>query len=169
MSNSELNKIEPSNSNQSNNPNANTTLKNDVQIVRPQTESNKTSDTIQSSLKSEFKIESVDSTPQRPLKNQPESKSEFVAIDTVIAGKVYTINCPAGEENELKIASNQINEFISGLRQQAPNLSHENLLVLCCLNLFEQLQQSNKEGSNEKEINRQANYLIDKMIKGLKD
>ena len=72
-----------------------------------------------------------------------------------------------GEEHELFAASDFINNFIEDLRAQAPHLPHENLLVLCCLNLYEKLQQSkNSATANEQSIE-QANQLIEQMIQDM--
>lgn len=93
-----------------------------------------------------------------------EADPEYSAVDISILDKNYTINCPVGEEHELFSASDFINNFIEDLRAQAPQLPHENLLVLCCLNLYEKLQQSqNSAAANEQSIE-QANQLIEQMI-----
>ena len=108
-----------------------------------------------------FEDETVEPEPE--LDNQPE----FDAIDISILDKNYTINCPVGEEQELFAASDFINNFIEDLRAQAPQLPHENLLVLCCLNLYEKLQQSkNHAVANEQSIE-QANQLIEQMIQDM--
>lgn len=108
-----------------------------------------------------FEDEAVEPEPE--LDDQPK----FDAIDISILDKNYTINCPVGEEQELFAASDFINNFIEDLRAQAPQLPHENLLVLCCLNLYEKLQQSkNHAVANEQSIE-QANQLIEQMIQDM--
>ncbi|WP_296206324.1 cell division protein ZapA [Psychrobacter sp. UBA3962] len=95
------------------------------------------------------------------------AEPEYAAVDISILEKSYTINCPVGEEHELFAASDFINNFIEDLRAQAPHLPHENLLVLCCLNLYEKLQQSkNIATANEQSIE-QANQLIEQMIQDM--
>lgn len=108
-----------------------------------------------------FEDEAVEPEPE------PDNQPEFDAIDISILDKNYTINCPVGEEQELFAASDFINNFIEDLRAQAPQLPHENLLVLCCLNLYEKLQQSkNHAVANEQSIE-QANQLIEQMIQDM--
>lgn len=108
-----------------------------------------------------FEDEAVEPEPE--LDDQPK----FDAIDISILDKNYTINCPVGEEQELFAASDFINNFIEDLRAQAPQLPHENLLVLCCLNLYEKLQQSKNHAiANEQSIE-QANQLIEQMIQDM--
>ena len=96
-----------------------------------------------------------------------EIEPEITAVDIQILNKNYTINCPAGEEAELLDASNFINTFIEDLRSQAPQLGHENLLVLCCLNLYEKLQRANSETSDSEASIEQANQLLDQMIQDM--
>lgn len=85
-------------------------------------------------------------------------------VDINISGKTYPINCPADELDELNAASNFINEFIENLRAQAPHLSHENLLVLCCLNLHEKINAQEKHEKLLAEDNKQTEALLDKLI-----
>lgn len=96
-----------------------------------------------------------------------EQEPEYTAVDIKILNKTYTINCPVGEETELLDASTFINTFIDDLRSQAPDLGHENLLVLCCLNLYEQLQQSKNQTSKKAHSIEHANQLIDQMIQDM--
>lgn len=89
-------------------------------------------------------------------------------VPIVIAGHTYSIHCPSDEEAELHAASDFINEFISSIRKQAPQLSHENLLVLCCLNLYEQLQQHRQQEDTHSKENAQAQALLDKILQDAK-
>ncbi|SJM36334.1 Z-ring-associated protein [Psychrobacter pasteurii] len=121
------------------------------------------SDHSEQSLSSSEMSEDEAVEPEPELDDQPK----FDAIDISILDKNYTINCPVGEEQELFAASDFINNFIEDLRAQAPQLPHENLLVLCCLNLYEKLQQSkNHAVANEQSIE-QANQLIEQMIQDM--
>lgn len=100
---------------------------------------------------------------EQQASHSPASKQSKVNV--VIAGHSYSINCPADEEKQLKAAVFAINHFIHGIRQQAPNLSHENLLVLSCLNLYEkahELQQHTNQLNHEVH---QAQALIQTMLK----
>lgn len=58
-------------------------------------------------------------------------------VDILINGRTYTINCPVNEEPALFRASDYINTFIQDIRKQASQIPHEELLVLCALNLYE--------------------------------
>lgn len=98
---------------------------------------------------------------------QAEPEPEFTGIDIQVLNKVYTINCPIGEEDELFEANDFINSFIADLQSQAPQLPHENLLVLCCLNLYEKLQQSNSLVAQKEQDIEQASQLIEQMIKDM--
>lgn len=86
-------------------------------------------------------------------------------VDILISGKTYSINCPEDGVDELNAASAYINDFIQELRQQAPQLSHENLLVLCCLNLYEKIHAQESLNESNTKDSEQAEILIDKIIK----
>lgn len=106
------------------------------------------------------------------FENQPEQtqdeapqEPQFMPVDITILEKNYTINCPVGEEGELYSASQFINSFIQDLQANAPQLPQENLLVLCCLNLYEKMQQAKLQtAANESDI-AQANELLEHMIR----
>ena len=86
-------------------------------------------------------------------------------VDIIISGKSYSINCPVDEVDELNAACTYINDFIQELRQQAPQLSHENLLVLCCLNLYEKIHTIQKKlDQSSIPDNEEAEALLDKIL-----
>lgn len=89
-------------------------------------------------------------------------------VDINISGKSYPINCPDDEVDKLYAASNFINEFIDNLRTQAPHLSYENLLVLCCLNLYEKINEQEEQGQSIAANSQQAEALLDKIINDTK-
>ena len=86
-------------------------------------------------------------------------------VNIVIAGKNYPINCPANEEEELRAAVFYINNFIHGIQQDAPHLNQENLLVLCCLNLYEQINAQKQSNKDQHQINQDADALLNKILK----
>lgn len=89
-------------------------------------------------------------------------------VEIVISGNTYNVNCPANEEDELKSAVFYINNFIHNIRQDAPHLSHENLLVLCCLNLYEKIHDYEQENKNQHLETQRSRVLIDKILKDAK-
>ncbi len=110
--------------------------------------------------------------PNTPVNSALETKPQtpppkMLPVKVVISGKTYTINCPADETSELKSATAYINDFIQAIRKQAPHLTHENLLVLCCLNLYEQMQASATLLTTQQQDTQQAQELVDKMIKDM--
>lgn len=83
-------------------------------------------------------------------------------VDIVIAGITYNIYCPINEEEELQSAVEHINTFALNIKKEAPNLSQENLLLLCCLNLYEK---SNHNQTSDDSVNpKQMEVLLKKMI-----
>lgn len=115
---------------------------------------------------------------QKPTSNQPASrpmptnskqtqhitkKSETKLVDVVISGVTYPIQCPANEVHALQKASDFINQFIGDIRKQAPTLSHENLLVLCCLNLYEQIDSQKSQHKHHQLENERMQVLIKKI------
>lgn len=92
---------------------------------------------------------------------QPDAMKK---VSVVIAGKTYPINCPADGEEELRAATFYINNFIHDIKQGAPNLSPENLLVLCCLNLYSKIHDQQKTDNNQRQLSQEAGVLLDKIL-----
>ena len=85
-------------------------------------------------------------------------------VDIVIAGVTYQIYCPVNEEEELRSAVYYINNFVLDIKQDAPNLPQENLLVLCCLNLFEKINSQQKNDENRRYEAEKAALLLNKIV-----
>lgn len=81
-------------------------------------------------------------------------------IDVQILGRNYAVSCPKEEVETLQAAANHVNFLMHDLRKQAPNLDHEKMLVLTCLNLCSELFVAQK---NEQEV-KQSTRLLEKMI-----
>ncbi len=101
-----------------------------------------------------------DSLPPSALK-QTTAKPAMKMVDIVIAGTVYNIYCPINEEEGLQDAADNINTFVLNLKKDAPNLSQENLLLLCCLNLYEK---NNEKTPNDSATSKQTDALLRKII-----
>lgn len=94
----------------------------------------------------------------KPSIPQPAMKM----VDIMIAGITYNIYCPINEENELQSAVEHINKFAMNLRKEAPNLSQENLLLLCCLNLYE--KSNHNKTPDDSATPKQTDALLKKII-----
>ncbi len=102
------------------------------------------------------------SNKQKVVSKAPEPQVK--KLDIVIAGATYAIYCPADEEAELRSAESYLNTFASNIKKEAPNLNQENLLVLSCLNLYEQIN-ANKVADVEQQQQQQQNeHLLNKII-----
>lgn len=95
------------------------------------------------------------------------SKSTAKAVDISIAGTPHRIVCPADEvqnlENAAKFINDKIREIRHGIKGKNPN--NEELLVLTCLELYDQVQFLRGERQHHLIENERARTLIDKMIK----
>ncbi len=69
------------------------------------------------------------------------SKDSIKKVDIFINGHSYSIYCPTDEEPALQRATSHINKFIQDIRKNASQLSQEELLVLCSLNLYEKSEE----------------------------
>lgn len=98
---------------------------------------------------------------QSPASAEPQIRK----VDIAIAGVTYPIFCPAHEEEELQTAVYHINEFAMGLKKDAPRLSQENLLVLCCLNLYEKIHHNQKQDNERVQQDQQTTALLNKIMK----
>ncbi len=99
-------------------------------------------------------VEQKDSTEQPQLKK----------VDIMIAGVRYSVMCPIHEEEDLRSAVYYINNFAIDIKNSAPNISQENLLVLSCLNLFEKISHQEKSANHAKNSNQQSENLLNKLI-----
>ncbi len=95
-------------------------------------------------------------------------KTEMKTVDVTISGATYPINCPVDEIEELEKAVLYINHFIREIRKDAPTLSHENLLVLCCLNIYEEMKQQKNTQASIRQNDKQMRSLIDKITQDAK-
>ncbi|MGP4788238.1 cell division protein ZapA [Psychrobacter sp. 1Y11] len=102
---------------------------------------------------------------KKPENKNPESKKqEIKKIDIVIAGASYPIFCPADEEQELRAAEKFINDFATAIKKDAPKLNQENLLVLSCLNLYEQINAHKTSAAERQQQSKQNEQLLNKIL-----
>lgn len=101
------------------------------------------------------RADKVESSPEPQIKE----------INIAIAGVTYPIYCPIHEQEELHAAVSYINDFALNLRKNAPNLSQENLLVLCCLNLHEKIHTGERIEEDRIQKAKHSEVLLNKIIK----
>lgn len=91
----------------------------------------------------------------------------FKAVDLSIAGTSHRITCPTDEVAQLEQAGSYINEKIREIRRhvKSKNPSNEELLVLVCLELYDQCQSLKNERKNHLLDNERAKALIEKITK----
>ncbi|MBO1516978.1 cell division protein ZapA [Psychrobacter halodurans] len=92
-------------------------------------------------------------------------ESQVKKVDIVIAGVTYPIYCPIHEQEELLSAVSYINNYALDLRREAPSLSQENLLVLCCLNLYEKIHANQRSEEDRLQQDKQSEALLKKIMK----
>lgn len=95
------------------------------------------------------------------------SSEEFRPVDISIAGVPHRVICPVSEIKNLENGAEYINQKIRTLRQEIKNKhpSNEELLILICLDLFDQVNKLQAEISNHTQNQKQAQILIDKISK----
>ncbi|MEN2750159.1 cell division protein ZapA [Psychrobacter sp. FBL11] len=142
--------------------NSNATQKDKLQSQQNQNEASKQrADNANLTSNHSASSSSASNTSAKPATSEPEMKK----VDIVIAGVTYQIYCPANEEAELRSAVYYINDFLLNIKKDAPNLSQENLLVLCCLNLYEKIHAHKKSDDETAQASKQAEALLSKIIK----
>lgn len=95
--------------------------------------------------------------------NTPEP--QIKKVDISIAGVTYPIYCPVHEQEELRSAVFYINDYAQELRKDAPSLSQENLLVLCCLNLYEKIHANQRDDEDRLQESSRSDALLNKILK----
>lgn len=101
---------------------------------------------------------------EAPIVEEPQFKKVAIAI----AGKTYYVNCPTSEEEALRTSVSYINTFALDLKSDMPRIGQEDLLVLCCLNLYEKLQEQKASNNSERLVSQEADSLLEKIIKDAK-
>jgi len=97
--------------------------------------------------------------PTKPV--EPQIKK----VDIAIAGVTYPIYCPVHEQEELMSAVSYINNHALDLKKEAPSLSQESLLVLCCLNLYEKIHANQRSDEDRMQQSKQSEALLNKIMK----
>lgn len=114
--------------------------------------------------KTEVKTETATTPAVEPA---PMPSSVAKAVDISIAGTPHRIVCPADEVQNLENASKFINDKIREIRHsiKGKNPNNEELLVLTCLELYDQVQLFKHDRQHNTIEKERARTLIDKMIK----
>lgn len=108
-------------------------------------------------------VENTEATESTKATDEPEQAVEMRTVDVVVAGSTYPVNCPVGEKEELDKAVLYINHFIRDIRKSAPSLNHENILVLCCLNMYEEMKQHRNAQASIRHQDKKIQELLDRI------
>lgn len=103
----------------------------------------------------------ADSSSTTDTTDKPQMKK----VDIVITGVTYQIYCPIHEEEELRSAVYYINNFAVDIKKDAPNINQENLLLLCCLNLYETINTNKKSDNSRHQENKKTEALLSKIMR----
>ena len=93
------------------------------------------------------------------------AEPQIKKVDIAIAGVTYPIFCPVHEQEELLSAVSYINNYALDLKREAPSLSQESILVLCCLNLYEKIHANQKSDKDRLQQEKQSQALLNKIMK----
>ena len=96
------------------------------------------------------------------------SESPIKKVNVAIAGVSYPIFCPADEQQELLSAVSYINNYALDLKKEAPSLSQERVLVLCCLDLYEKMNNNQRKVDDRSKEDKQSEALLNKIMKDAK-
>jgi len=108
----------------------------------------------------------VNSSTARPAaKPTSTPEPQIKKVDVAIAGVAYPIYCPVHEQEELHSAVSYINNYALDLKRDAPSLSQESLLVLCCLNLYEKIHANQRSEEDRLQQSKQSEALLNKIMK----
>ena len=108
----------------------------------------------------------VNSSAARPAaKAASAPEPQIKKVDVAIAGVTYPIYCPVHEQEELHSAVSYINNYALDLKRDAPSLSQESLLVLCCMNLYEKIHANQRSEEDRLQQSKQSEALLNKIMK----
>ena len=97
--------------------------------------------------------------------NGKAAEPQIKKVDIAIAGVTYPIFCPVHEQEELLSAVSYINNYALDLKRDAPSLSQESILVLCCLNLYENIHANQRSDEDRLQKDKQSQALLNKIMK----
>ena len=97
--------------------------------------------------------------------NGKATEPQIKKVDIAIAGVTYPIFCPVHEQEELLSAVSYINNYALDLKRDAPSLSQESILVLCCLNLYEKIHANQRSDEDRLQKDKQSQALLNKIMK----
>lgn len=117
--------------------------------------------------KTELKPAFLNSELAKPTEAPAPKKPEFVRVDLSIAGTPHRISCPANEVAALNRNADRLNENLREIRRSvgSKSPSNEELLVLHCLELYDQISDLKKQLQDGQIHNERSNALLDKLIK----
>ena len=121
------------------------------------------SSTVNSSTVNSSTVNSSAARPAAKPTSTPEP--QIKKVDVAIAGVTYPIYCPVHEQEELHSAVSYINNYALDLKRDAPSLSQESLLVLCCLNLYEKIHANQRSEEDRLQQSKQSEALLNKIMK----
>lgn len=108
----------------------------------------------------------VVSTPVQTKETTPK----FTRVDISIAGTPHRINCPSDEVENVNRTADRLNDNLRQIRRGTSNKSpsNEELLVLHCLELYDEIAELKKWRQNELINSERASALLDKILKDAK-
>lgn len=109
----------------------------------------------------------VTSTPA-PIST--ETTPKFTRVDISIAGTPHRINCPTSEVDNVNRTADRLNNNLKEIRRSVSGKSptNEELLVLHCLELYDEMAELKKLRQNELINNERVSALLDKILKDAK-
>lgn len=93
------------------------------------------------------------------------------AVDIEILGKLTRVNCPAGQEEALRKAANDLNSRVKEMRTRTKVTNEMHLLTIAALNVCYELQVKQAEASEKQALTEgmeQLSSTLDKVLKQVK-
>lgn len=102
-----------------------------------------------------------------PKADDKPSKAPLVRVDLSIAGTPHRISCPEDAVEHLNRTAERLNENLREIRRGVvgKSPSNEELLVLHCLDLYDQISELKKLEQSHHIESERANALLDKLVK----
>lgn len=124
-------------------------------------------DAIEISKKNKKASQITSNVAPTPAMPTPTPEPTFEAVTVNIAGTNHRINCPSNEVANLQTAALHIHDKMLALRQNIKdkNISNENLLVLICLELYDQIGELQAQQQADDEQRQRHEQLLAKILK----
>lgn len=70
------------------------------------------------------------------------------AVEITLLGRTYSIACPAGQEDDLRVVAQGVEQQLTSVKNRTNSLSREEIAIMAALNIGHELYQEKQKNKN---------------------